>query len=253
MADVYLDEIGSERNAKLSSDFIRALASSQNHKTLTDYLQERHVSEDSVKTFEIGYCPERITFPDSLRLLNNLKGRLTFPIKDEYGDVIGFSGRYPRQHKEDESKWWHSAFVKSFFLYGLNVAQEHIIKDGFVIITEGAIDAIACHQNGLKNTVAMLGTALTSTQISKLKRFTSNFVLLFDGDKAGQTAAKSLTGYFDVWNNNAHAENYKYINVNLKTDGKEFDPDTFLLEKGIDQLKKKIKSSKKKEPQHEWV
>ena len=71
MADVYLDEIGSERNAKLSNDFIRALASAPNHKILTDYLQERHVSEESVETFEIGYCPERITFPDNLRLLDN--------------------------------------------------------------------------------------------------------------------------------------------------------------------------------------
>ncbi len=121
-----------------------------------------------------------------------LRDRLVFPIHQaQTGKVIAFGGR--RINDEDEPKYLNSPetmlFDKSRTLYGLHQASRAIQRAGVAVIVEGYTDVIACHQAGVTNVVATLGTALTPGHAAMLRRLCSTVVLLFDGDEAGQRAA----------------------------------------------------------------
>ena len=119
------------------------------------------------------------------------RNRIIFPICNEVGQPIAFGARVI--NPEDEPKYLNSPetaiFHKSRTLYGLHLAKRSIIDSGTAIVTEGYTDVIACHQAGLKNVVATLGTALTREHAQTLGKLCHTVVLLFDGDEAGQRAA----------------------------------------------------------------
>jgi DNA primase len=127
-----------------------------------------------------------------------LRNRLIFPIQDQIGRVIAFGGRKIKE--EDEPKYLNSPetrlFNKSATLYGLNHAAKAIQQKHTAIITEGYTDTIACHQAGVTNAVATLGTALTREHAVMLRRMCDRVVLLFDGDEAGQRAADRAVPIF---------------------------------------------------------
>lgn len=127
-----------------------------------------------------------------------LRNRLIFPIFDQIGRVIAFGGRKIKE--EDEPKYLNSPetrlFNKSATLYGLNHAAKAIQQKHTAIITEGYTDTIACHQAGVSNAVATLGTALTREHATVLRRMCDSVVLLFDGDEAGQRAADRAVPIF---------------------------------------------------------
>jgi len=120
-----------------------------------------------------------------------MRNRLIFPICDQIGRVIAFGGR--RINDDDDPKYLNSpetlVFNKSRTLYGLNHAQRAIKRKRVAVIVEGYTDVIACHQHGVENIVATLGTALTKGHATILRRLCDTVVLLFDGDQAGQRAA----------------------------------------------------------------
>ncbi len=178
-----------------------------------EYLKDtRKLSDDDIENFELGFSP-----PDSSALIkvakemnadwpflvrtgvvagsrNNLidllRGRITFPIKNESGGVIAFGGRVVG---DGEPKYLNSRdtrfFSKSRILYLFERAKQHIRKLDLVIITEGYFDAIAYHRAGFENSVAVLGTALTPHHASRLANLSKNAVLAFDSDEAGIKAA----------------------------------------------------------------
>lgn len=119
------------------------------------------------------------------------RNRLMFPITDQLGRVVAFGAR--RLNDADEPKYLNSAdspvFSKSGTLYALPQALAAIRQSQTAIITEGYMDTIACHQAGVANAIATLGTALTPTNAKILSRLCRTVVLLFDGDEAGQRAA----------------------------------------------------------------
>ncbi len=128
------------------------------------------------------------------------RNRLMFPIHDQIGRIIAFGGR--RINDEDEPKYInsaeHAAFDKSSTLYGLHQGVQAIRKSGVALICEGYTDVIACHQHGVKNAVATLGTALTAQHAKVLRRLCDTVVLLFDGDDAGKRAAeRAVQVFFD--------------------------------------------------------
>lgn len=125
-----------------------------------------------------------------------LRNRLVFPIQDSLGRVIGFGGRKISDQSATDSegpKYLNSPetmlFNKSATLYALPQASAAIRQQNVAIVTEGYMDAIACHQAGVANVVATLGTALTVQGARVLRRLCETVVLLFDGDEAGQRAA----------------------------------------------------------------
>lgn len=184
-------------------------------RNVLNYLKERNINNESIDIFSIGYSPKE---KDSLFIFLKKKGfsfediknsglvslvksdvydffrdRLIFPIFDFQGRVVAFGGRtisgqknIPKYINSQESP----IFKKGELSYGLNLAKNSIIEKGYSIIVEGYLDVIMCHQYGIKNVIAPLGIALTSSQLRKIKRFSNNILLLFDGDSAGISAAK---------------------------------------------------------------
>jgi len=196
----------------------QSLQSSPTEGLVRQYVGQRSLSEETVRKFRIGYHPEnwswlldkaRGQFSEKQLLsvglvgerdngrgyFDNLVGRLVFPIIDERGRAVAFGGRVlPGSNIESPAKYWNSPesniFLKRRTLYAFDQARDAIRTGKEAIVVEGYMDCIACHQAGVTNVVATLGTALTEDHVKFLKRFADRVVLLFDGDKAGIAAAE---------------------------------------------------------------
>jgi DNA primase len=182
-------------------------------KTAVEYLSRRGVTEESIGRFRIGYAPEGwhnlirhlrglgcsdqmirdagLAVQGNKGLYDMFRQRIMFPIMNMSGGVIAFGGRAmddstPKYINSPET----AVFKKSDTLFGLCHAKEAIRKEDSVIIVEGYMDVIICHQYGFRNAVAPLGTALTPGHIQKLRTVAGRAILVFDGDTAGRAAAK---------------------------------------------------------------
>jgi DNA primase len=126
-----------------------------------------------------------------IRYYDRFRGRLMFPICDEQGRVVGFSGRV-LSGDEKTAKYVNSPetpiFTKSKIFFGLDKSKRAILDAGFAIICEGQLDLIACFTNGVQNIVAPQGTAFTDQHARIIKRYANEVVLCFDSDNAGQNA-----------------------------------------------------------------
>lgn len=165
---------------------------------LTEYVPDNEILRETYKAFEIGLAP--VFLPRDYYYLSN---RLVFPIRNERGDLIAFSGRYRGETKgTDIRKYINSStspvYHKGEILYGLYQAQDAIRKHGFVYITEGYKDVLAMHAAGFRNTVALCGTALTEQHATLLGKYTRYAIVMLDGDEAGQVngirSARLLSG-----------------------------------------------------------
>ena len=125
---------------------------------------------------------------------DRFRDRIIFPIQDAFGKVVGFTARVAPGGDESQAKYVNtpetSVYHKGQVLYGLDKAKQEIKAQGYTLIVEGNMDVIASHQAGLKNTVAVSGTALTAEQLVILKRYSDNLKLLFDMDAAGELAIR---------------------------------------------------------------
>ena len=181
-----------------------------------DYLAKRGVSEEGIKLFRIGAAPEAwddtvnwatskgfdlatvekagliIKKEETGRYYDRFRGRLMFPICDEQGRVIGFSGRI-LSGDEKTAKYVNSPetpiFTKSKVFFALDKSKRAILDAGFAIVCEGQLDSIACFMGGVQNIVAPQGTAFTDQHARIIKRYVDEVVLCFDSDNAGQNAA----------------------------------------------------------------
>lgn len=128
---------------------------------------------------------------------DRFRDRIMFPIGDILGRIIGYSARVAPGGDESQAKYINTPethlYHKSRALYGLALAKAAIKEAGGAILVEGNMDVIALHQAGLPHVVAVSGTALTTEQLSILKRYGKNLTLFFDMDAAGQTAAWKST------------------------------------------------------------
>ena len=120
------------------------------------------------------------------------RGRLMFPIHNDYGDIIAFSGRQLRDDP-NSGKYINSPetplFKKSKVFFALDKARRNMTKDKYALLCEGQIDVIACHESGIGSAIATLGTACTPDHVRLLKRYTNDVVICFDADAAGFKAA----------------------------------------------------------------
>lgn len=185
---------------------------------LSYLLEKRGLKLDTIRKFNLGFSPhdslplfnfltkkkgftkedllESGTFyPKGSTLADRFAGRVIFPIYDHRDNVVAFGGRIlPVDEEKDLAKYINSpetlVYKKSNILYGLNFAKEYIKREDFVVITEGELDMISSYQAGIRNTVAVKGSALTDDQSKLLLRFTENFVFAYDTDSAGVMAVK---------------------------------------------------------------
>jgi len=198
-------------NLRAVQHFSRNLSSGAG-KIAREYLQNRGISEETIKQFRLGYVPDTWrSLADylegsglSLKLAeqaglviagkegsfyDRFRGRLVFPIENVFGEVVAFGGRIL---ENGEPKYLNSpespVYIKGKNLYGLNKAKEEIRKKGFALIVEGYFDLISLWNAGIGNVVATLGTALTREHLELLRRYTVEVVALFDPDEAGRKA-----------------------------------------------------------------
>lgn len=212
----YLKETLLQIHEQITQRWQTALTHDAAGQPARDYLAKRGVSADAVKLFRLGYAPDawddtvnwakskghELPLVEQAGLVlrkeetghhyDRFRGRLIFPICDEQGRVIGFSGRVLSGDGKT-AKYVNSpetpVFAKRKVFFGLDKSKRAILDAGFAIICEGQLDLIACYMAGVKNVVAPQGTALTADHARILKRYVDEVVLCFDSDVAGQTAA----------------------------------------------------------------
>lgn len=234
-----------EINKEAARFFYRAFTEQKNPGYT--YMKQRGMKDAILKKFGIGYADEKwdslYTFLKSrgyeekvlleLGLISESKGkyydkfrnRVIFPIINTSGKVIGFGGRavgdaMPKYLNSPENR----VFQKKNNLYALNLTRQDIGKEGFAILVEGYMDAIALYQGGVRNVIASLGTALTENQSKLIRRYTKNVVLSYDADSAGRNAA--MRGIEILTREGCK------VRVLHVTDGK--DPDEFIKKNGRD-------------------
>ena len=153
---------------------------------LVDFLTKDKIDID--KALSLGLIGSN----ESGRLYDKFSGRIIFPIFSPNGRVVAFAGRV-LDTAQKTAKYLNSPesliYTKGRTLYGLSLAKDEIRKMDKAIIVEGYMDLISLFQNGIKNVVAVSGTALTDEQVQLLSRYTKNVVLLFDADTAGIKAS----------------------------------------------------------------
>ena len=190
------------------------LESSGEARIARDYLLRREITDETRKTFGLGYAPDSwdalsiylrqkgasqdqidrsglVVKKEEGGSYDRFRGRLIFPVLDIQGKPIAFGGRTLR---DEDAKYINSpetaAYIKGRNLFGLNLTRDEIRRAGFAILVEGFLDLIVPYQFGIRNVAASLGTALTSEQVKLLGRFARKVVVNYDGDQAGVQAAK---------------------------------------------------------------
>jgi DNA primase len=205
-----------EIHEKIAQRWQNCLLNEAAGETARNYLAKRGVSAEAIQLFRLGAAPELwddtvnwaksknfdlatvekagliIRKEETGNYYDRFRGRLMFPICDEQGRVIGFSGRI-LSGDEKTAKYVNSPetpiFTKSKIFFGLDKSKRAILDAGFAIICEGQLDLIACFMAGVQNVVAPQGTAFTDQYARILKRYVNEVVLCFDSDEAGQNAA----------------------------------------------------------------
>ena len=205
---------------------IHDLATDLYHKTLfsdkgnkaKQYLLDRGIDEKLIKLFKIGFAPKNSKFLlesikakqykkdvikksglfgfSNSKIYDRFRSRIMFPIYNTSNKVIAFGGRV--FGVDDPAKYMNSPetplYHKSEVFYGLNLSRDMIRKENCAILVEGYTDVIQLFQAGIKNIIAVSGTAFTDQHVSQIRRLTSKVFLAYDGDSAG-TNATLKAGY----------------------------------------------------------
>ncbi len=244
---IHLNEIA-------ASFFRRNLESSRDAGRAREYLAERGMNDSIISNFRLGWAPDRwdglikhleeqglsIALAETAGLVlprksgrghyDRFRGRIIFPIRDWQGSTVAFGARIlPGQGAEDQPKYINSpetpVYNKRQVLYGLYQNKTAIRKAGFGVVVEGYMDLLSLAQASINNVAATLGTALTQDHVKFLKRVCRDWVVVFDGDAAGQKAAvRSLPLFYGAG-----------LNVRVLTLPEDDDPDTFIRREGRDQ------------------
>lgn len=211
-------------------------------KEARSYLSKRGINEEAIKEFEIGLSLE--SRDDLTKLLESKKyelstlnriglssddhdiynDRIMFPLYDVFGQVVGFSGRIYKD--VDQNKYLNTKetdiFKKGEMLYRYHIAREECRLKKSVIVMEGFMDVIRASIVGVKNTVALMGTALTNNQFNLIKRLSNNIILCLDGDDPGVKAMLSIGEHL--------LDQGVEVRVVVLPDND--DPDSFILKNG---------------------
>ncbi len=221
-------------------------------KIATDYLAERHLSSDQIAKYAIGYAPidgaKTVQFLQakghSLKAIEDIgialakkegtsdsnAGRLIFPLCNPEGQVVGFSAR--KLKEEQSPKYVNSPGTKIFdkgkILYNYHNAKNTARHDGYVYVLEGFMDVMALDKAGIPSAVALMGTSLTTEQISLLRKLNCEVRLCLDGDAPGQAGMMKM-----ITQLNRSGIAFRLVS----NPGDLRDPDDILQESGPEALK----------------
>jgi DNA primase len=222
-----------------------------------EYLEKRGFTRESIEKYGIGWSlndnealssllkrksfdmkeMERaglcIMKDDGTGYFDRFRARIMFPLHDDNGNVVAFSGRILSGTKQ-EAKYLNSPetpiFEKSHILYNFHNARLNVRKTGKVILFEGFMDTISADRAGVTNSVAVMGTSLSDTHLLKLKRIAKDLIICCDGDDAGWEAAKRF----------ANMATQKGLDVKIALLPGKMDPDDYITEHGGDAFREKV-------------
>src|SRR6267142_431055 len=227
-----------------------------------DYLATRGVKEEAIREFRLGFAPDsgfllrdrlKGDFNEELQRASGLfssksetdasaiyskfRNRITFPIANDGGKIIAFTGRTLSTDEKAGPKYLNSPetpiYSKSRVLYNLDRAKEAVRKLDYAIIVEGQMDCISVYSSGFRNVIASSGTAFSETQVKLLARFSKNIVVNFDPDTAGAAATdRSLAMLVQ--------EEFTIKVMRLEAG---FDPDLFIKRNGSEAYGKALQGS----------
>ena len=241
----------------LSNMYFENLINSSIGVKAIEYLKERGFSKETIKEFKIGVAPDEsngflnllkskqldINMALKIGLINQgdngyydtFTKRIMIPINDEHGQVVGYSGRIYKT--ENQNRYMNSKenyiFKKGNILFNYDKALPYIKKNKEVIIVEGNLDAVRLYDAGIKNVIALMGTALTDYQINLLKKLKCKIILMLDNDEAGLLATY----------NNGKLLFDQNLSVGVVRLSDYKDPDLYLLHNGIDKLNNLINNN----------
>ena len=224
-------------------------------KAARDYLRQRHLKKQTVDTFMLGYAPANNAllthlgskYPQQLLQDVGLIGkkddhyydwfreRVIFPIHNSKGKIIAFGARamgdaQPKYLNSPENTW----FNKRFELYGLYQAMQ--TRERTLLVTEGYMDVIKLWQHGVTNAVAALGTAIGDSHISQLKKRADKTYFSFDGDTAGQKAARKALEAVFAQHDKQHEWRFMFMPVGE-------DPDSLVERSGVQAFRQLMDAS----------
>lgn len=217
-----------------------------------EYFNKRNISQEMIDYFSLGFAPENgqftikqlrskdnevnvleevgILIHEGSEFTDRFKNRVIFTLFNEYGEVIGFSGR--RIEDNDEAKYVNSPaskiFNKSNVLYNYQNAKNEALKENCCYVVEGFMDVFSLYRCNIKSVVALMGTAFTALHAKQLKKLNVELRLCLDGDDAGQHGILKMLPIFDEAKINYKIVNYK---------GDKRDPDEIFNQDGETKLK----------------
>src|SRR5712691_2952475 len=245
-----------EMHREAQAFFVKQIEGTLEGKAARAYLEDRGLDKDVLVRFGIGYAPSggdlllrhlKPRYPEPLlaasglvsrdaggRLFDRFRRRIMFPIANESGKIVAFGGR---ALGDEQPKYLNSPespiYSKSNVLYHLDRAREALRQQGFAVLVEGYMDAIAAARAGAGNVVASCGTSLAEPQVKLLSRFTRRIVVNYDPDFAGQAATeRSLAILLE------HGFEVRVLALPGKAD-----PDKFIREQGAEAYLKLLKES----------
>ncbi|QBQ07894.1 DNA primase [Spiroplasma gladiatoris] len=239
---------------KFAQEFFMGMFITKHAKLARQYLKKRYITNAELSKFEIGYCPRDVDLYEVLinkgyekkdidnsnlfykKGVNNrcvFENRIIFPLADENNNIIGFSGR--AYLKEDQPKYKNSSenlvFKKSQLAYNFANAKKQIRVNDEVIILEGFMDVISLERIGIENSIAIMGTSFSDYHIKLMSKYTKNFKLFLDGDKAGLSATLKAAKFLMD----------KSINVKIIENKTNKDPDELVVGGEVNLIKDMIK------------
>jgi DNA primase len=246
-------------NTEAARYFLNNLLNDPEGEIARQYFHNRNIKLQTLRTFGLGYAlngwenlinylkQKNLDLEKALqlgligrnndgRLYDKLPGRIIFPIFSPNGRVVAFAGRVFGKESKG-AKYINSPesiiYIKGRTLYGLSHAKDEIRRLNKAILVEGYMDLISLYQSGIKNVVAVSGTALTDEQAQLLSRYTKNIVLIFDSDTAGIKASmRSIEILLR-----------KDFDIKIASLPKDEDPDSYVQKFGKDEFEEIIKAA----------
>ena len=220
--------------------YVRVLWESPDAAAAREYLASRGLEESALRAYRVGFAPDTwdrvllasqksgysaeevlaaglATRTQRGTLIDRFRGRITFPLTDERGRVLGFGARAMKP--DDKPKYLNTSeselFHKGRIVYGADMARAAAAKAGRVVLVEGYTDVIALHQAGVPETVAQMGTALTDSQVEAIARLAPKALFCQDPDRAGQESVAKGIAALRTYNKNRTTRGVEFRIVRL--------------------------------------
>jgi len=246
---------------KTSSKFYAFLMNDENFsREAREYLNKRGITDDTIRDFEIGLSSgdksalsetllkKKYILPDiEINGLTTTKNdeyfdtfneRIMVPIRDEQGRVVAFGGRIYKESSKGQNKYQNSnntpIFKKGELVFNLDRASNELKEKNYLILNEGYMDVIQAYSNGIRNSIALMGTAITDEQASLIAKYTKNVAICLDGDEPGVRAVKAVIQRLESKNINC--------SITILKDG--LDPDEYIRKYSKDAYLKEIEENR---------